>query len=923
MKRFILFCLFSLSVVNVKAQCWKEVSVKGSCSAGIKMDGTLWVWGSLRPILSSLIFTSVLPIQLGTATNWKTLSVNNNHIMAIQTNGTLWGIGDNSYGQLGNGTTINSNTLIQIGTATNWENVVTGNYHTIVLTTNGTLWSWGDNTYGQLGDGTTVGRTAPAQIGTDTDWQSVSAFWEYGVSAIKTNGTLWVWGSDLGNGYLGLGPAPSSAILPTQLGTDTDWKSVSIGSTHTLALKTNGTLWACGVNNQGQLGDGTYLPKFVLTQIGTDTDWQTISAGHFFSEALKTSGTLWTWGYNTVGQLGNSASVTFTNVIGQIGTATHWKSICAGTNRAFVIATNGSLWGWGAAAIGDGSAIDKNYPVNVGGVTTLSVTVNASSLSLCAGSPVTLTGSGATSYTWTGGISNGVPFIPASSGNYIVTGSDVNGCYNTATVAITVNPNTTVTANATSTNVCTGGTVTLTGSGAGSYVWSNGVTNGVSFTQLLTTTYTVTDATGCSNTASITVSVLPLPVVSVNNASICAGSNALLTASVNPVSGTTYNWSSASTSSSLTVSPTVNSSYTVTVTNNGCSASAVASVSVIPVIVPVTGFLYPTPLCITASNPLPIGAAGFSPGGSYSSGTGIATDPASGLIDLSNSTAGTYIVTYSVAANGCNPSASSTATITLNPPTAAVTDFSYLPVCSNDANPSPFLNPNFTAGGNFSGSGLALNAGSGVVNLANTTPGTYTITYNVNAANCVLAGTGTASVLINPAPVLSLSSSTTIIAGEQTTLTASSSATTYTWFPAINLTCSDCAAPVASPNESTTYCVRTSDGVCANSACVTVIVESLCEGDKGFFLPNAFSPNNDGNNDVFCVQGRNRCVSNFQMIVYDRWGEKVFESGDLSSCWDGTYRGKVLGPDVFVYYIKAKDQNQKEVIKKGNVSLVK
>jgi gliding motility-associated-like protein len=1064
MKRILLFCLMSLSTLHIKAQCWKEVSAGWFYNAGIKTDGTLWIWGNFNVPGVGVIVNSLVPVQVGTATNWKTLSANCTNFMAIQTNGTLWGMGNNFFGQLGNGTTVGTNTLVQIGTATNWASVSAGQGHTIALKTNGTLWSWGDNPNGQLGDGTTIGRTSPAQIGTDADWQSISTTDHFTGMAIKANGTLWCWGSDANSGIgtnLGLGTGIFIRILPTQVGTDSDWQSVSVGYNHTLAIKTGGTLWACGVNVYGELGDGTNNPSSVFIQIGAATDWKNISASNMFeySLGLKTSGTLWSWGGNIGGQLGNNTNIN-SNVPGQVGVATTWQSISAGTVHSLAIRTDGSLWGWGVGGLGDGTNIGKNYPVEI-----LSpiVTINASATNICAGSPITLSGAGASTYTWTGGVTDGVPFVPSSSGTYTVTGTDAHGCYNTATVnitiappstvtatassttvcsggtvtlngsggssyvwsngvtdglaftptatstytvvdgagcsntasitvnviasptvvinasstnvcagtsvtlsasgastytwtggvsngtpfvpaasamytvtgsnggicnhqasvGITVTPNTTVTANATSTNVCIGGTVTLTGSGGSSYIWSNGVSNGVSFTPVATATYTVTNNSICSNTISITVSVLPLPVVTVNNATICAGTNALLTASVNPVSGTTYNWSSASTSNSLTVSPTVNTSYTITATNSGCSASAVASVTVIPVNVPVTGFSYPTPLCLTTSNPLPTGVSGFSPGGTYSSGAGITTDPASGLIDLSNSNAGTYVITYSVAVNGCNPSASSTTTITLNAPTAAVTGFSYLPVCSNDANPSPVLNPNFTTGGNFSGSGLTVNTTNGVIDLSGSPSGSYVVTYNVNAANCVLAGSGTATVVINPTPLLSMSSSTLIYAGDQTTLTANSSANSYTWSPASGLTCSDCASPVASPNESTTYCVRTSDGVCANSACLTVIVESLCEGDKGFFLPNAFSPNGDGNNDVFCVQGRTRCISNFQMIIYDRWGEKMFESSDLSFCWDGTYRGKPLVPDVFMYYIKAQDQNQKELIKKGNISLIK
>ena len=921
MKRYLLFCLLFISVVPVNAQCWKYICAGWDVNVGIKTDGTLWGWGTGSGALGNYSGFSI-PTQIGTATNWRSVSICSTHAAGIQSNGTLWLWGDNLSGELGNGTLTSTLVPTQLGTATDWLSVVTGDRYTLAIKTNGTLWAWGENGMGQLGDGTQVDKLVPVQIGTDTDWKSVSSRYVH-TMALKTNGTLWSWGGNNFSGALGLGVVTGMVTQPTQVGTDSDWQSVSASWwRHGAAIKTNGTLWSWGENFRGELGDGTNITRYTPVQVGSATDWQSVSTGYVYTLAIKTNGTLWSWGVNVWGQLGNGTNIN-TNSPGQVGTVSTWQVASSGFTHSLGLRTDGTLWAWGrndAHQLGINDTLKRNVPVEV---FSPSITVNATSISACAGASLALTASGAVTYTWTSGVSNGVPFVPASSGVYTVTGSDVNGCYNTATVAVTVIPNTTVTANATSNNVCTGGTVSLTGSGGGPYVWSGGITDGVSFTPTTTSTYTVTDATGCSNTASITVNVLPLPVVSVNSVSICAGSNALLTASVNPATGTTYSWSQSSTGNPVTVSPSTTASYTVTATNGGCSASAVASVSVVPVIVPVTGFSYASPLCLTASNPLPTGAPGFSSGGIYSSGAGITTDPLTGQIDLSNSSAGTYVVTYSVAANGCNPAGSSTASVSLNAPVAAVTGFSYLPVCSNGADPAPLLNSGFTAGGNFSGPGLALNAGSGIINLSATAPGTYTVTYNVSAANCVLAGTGTAGVVINPAPVLSVSSSTLIYTGDQTTLTANSSANTYTWSPATGLTCSDCAMPVASPAESTIYCVRTTDGVCTNSACITVVVESFCEGDQGFFLPNAFSPNNDGNNDVLCVQGRNRCVSNFQMIIYNRWGEKVFESSDLPACWDGTYKGKALSPDVFVYYIKAQDKNQKEVIKKGNVTLIK
>ncbi|HIP35964.1 MAG TPA: PKD domain-containing protein [Crocinitomix sp.] len=135
-------------------------------------------------------------------------------------------------------------------------------------------------------------------------------------------------------------------------------------------------------------------------------------------------------------------------------------------------------------------------------------------VTICTGDMVTLNGSGVVSYVWDNGVDNGVPFAPTSTTTYTVTGTDVNGCTNTDQVTVTVNPLPNVDAGAAQT-VCDGTSITLSGSGATSYIWDNGVVNGVSFTPLATTTYTVTgtDANGCVNTDQVTVTVNPMPII--------------------------------------------------------------------------------------------------------------------------------------------------------------------------------------------------------------------------------------------------------------------------------------------------------------------------------------------------------------------------------------------------------------------------
>ncbi len=204
---------------------------------------------------------------------------------------------------------------------------------TIAVGNDGTLWAWGDNGQGALGDGTFDDHHVPEQIGTDTDWSAVSAGSSHTL-ALKTDGTLWGWGGD-DFGALGDGNDSGSVPNPTQIGTDTDWASASAGANNSLAVKTDGTLWAWGNNTYGQLGTGDSVPNTITfhalpTQVGTDTDWASASAGGQFtsrahSVGIKTDGTLWTWGDNSHGELGTDAPNQHDAPI-QVGTDTDWAT---------------------------------------------------------------------------------------------------------------------------------------------------------------------------------------------------------------------------------------------------------------------------------------------------------------------------------------------------------------------------------------------------------------------------------------------------------------------------------------------------------------------------------------------------------------------------------------------------------------------
>ncbi|MGH1519697.1 fibronectin type III domain-containing protein [Chryseobacterium sp. JK1] len=199
-------------------------------------------------------------------------------------------------------------------------------------------------------------------------WKMVSTGMSHSLG-IKSDGTLWAWGANdfgqLGNG------TNTAKTVPVQIGTANDWQSVSAGTFHSMAIKTNGTLWGWGLNGNSRLGDGTTNDRIFPTQITSDTNWQSVSAGDVNTVAIKTNGTLWGWGYNGYAQLGDGTTNNRSTPY-QIGTATNWRSVDLGSVHALAIKTDGTLWAWGTSSygqVGDGTTATRFSPLQIGTAT--------------------------------------------------------------------------------------------------------------------------------------------------------------------------------------------------------------------------------------------------------------------------------------------------------------------------------------------------------------------------------------------------------------------------------------------------------------------------------------------------------------------------------------------------------------------------
>jgi alpha-tubulin suppressor-like RCC1 family protein len=330
----------------------------------------LWIWGrSQYGQLGNNANTSrSSPIQtIAAGTNWQLVSGGQYHTAAVKTDGTLWTWGRNYSGQLGTNTATDRSSPAQtIAAGTNWKDITCGRYYTAALKTDGTLWLWGSNALGQLGDNSTVIKSSPVQtISQGTNWKLVSGGF-YHTAAIKTDGTLWLWGQNA-TGQLGDNTTTRKSSPVQTVSGGTNWKSVSSGGGHTAAIKTDGTLWTWGQNFYGQLGDNSITNRSSPAQtMSVATNWKTVFAGGNHTAAIKTDGTLWLWGYNLYGHLGDNSTANKSSPVQTVSGGTNWKRVSGGLNTTSAIKTDGTLWLWGRnyqGALGDSTITTRSSPV--------------------------------------------------------------------------------------------------------------------------------------------------------------------------------------------------------------------------------------------------------------------------------------------------------------------------------------------------------------------------------------------------------------------------------------------------------------------------------------------------------------------------------------------------------------------------------
>ena len=331
---------------------WKELGTtigNENNAAGVKTDGTLWVWGyngdnSKLGLNAPGPSHKSSPTQIP-GTTWKMAKVSGGAINTLKTDGTLWVTGSNYFGFLGLNqghsdlNAVSSPTQIG-GNSDGWAEIPhCANQSIVASKTDGTFWTWGFNQSGQLGlnqEGLNPGSgsvSSPTQL-TGSTWSTDDTKWGGGMnfkSTIKTDGTLWAWGmrdyGQLGLNSVGTNPTATGISSPMQVGTENTWKTITGGKYYfSGGTKTDGTLWVWGRNDDDAiLGLGDRTSRSSPTQI-PGTTWNEVSAGVNCFLATKTDGSLWAWGNSSTGNLGRNNNTDLNSPV-QVGTLTTWGKL--------------------------------------------------------------------------------------------------------------------------------------------------------------------------------------------------------------------------------------------------------------------------------------------------------------------------------------------------------------------------------------------------------------------------------------------------------------------------------------------------------------------------------------------------------------------------------------------------------------------
>jgi gliding motility-associated-like protein len=676
------------------------------------------------------------------------------------------------------------------------------------------------------------------------------------------------------------------------------------------------------------------------------------------------------------------------NIGAAISIAVNSPSICAG-ETATLTASGATTYTWSTGSNSSSVTVNPTsttvYTISgtsssCSGVNTATVninttpTVSVAAAAICSGQTATLTAGGAATYTWNPGSLSGssVTVSPTSTQNYTVIGSSAEGCTNTAISNVSVTTTPTVVVQPMS--ICPGGTGTLTAMGAGSYTWNPGNVTGSSYTASpsSTTNYTVTGSNGlCVSSATADITVGTSLTVAINSPTICSGESTILSASV---SATSYTWNTGANTSTVVVTPTTTTSYTVDVTSPGCNGTGTTTVfvSALPTVT-VNGAAICSGQMVTltaggASNytwtPSGVNGSTFAvapttsttysvigeTGGCTNIATTDVTVTPTPTLTVNSPTicAGSATLTASGATNYTwSPGGQNTSSIVVSPSTTSfytvdaangscfttTTTMVYVnsapPLVVDVFNPSPFCPGSCNTFSTTTGYGsVVFDYGDATGTTTNTThcyaaSGNYTVTASGTfTSGCSITTSTMITVSFLPVNTVTFD----ILGSAPYQLGSAISFTSYglsgNWTFGDGTSLTNTPDPMHAFNSGGTYCIKmvspTTTLSCTDSLtkCIDIIQPVTIN------IPNVFTPNADGNNDVFKITGAG--IIDFHCVILDRWGLRMYEWDGLGGGWDGYTKAGVQAPSgTYFYIITYRTSDGKGDVVKGPVSLFK
>jgi gliding motility-associated-like protein len=670
---------------------------------------------------------------------------------------------------------------------------------------------------------------------------------------------------------------------------------------------TNGAL---GTFDPATAGAGTHTITYTISGGCGDTDTETITVNAADDATFNYSSAIYcTTDPNPTATITGTAGGTFTiSAPGSINASTGQINIGASGTGAFTVTYTTA-----------GSCPDVST-VNVTITSGANATISPAGPFCTTDAAVNLTAVDPGG-TWSGtGITNATTgtFDPATAGagTHTITYTISGGCGATDTQTITVNASGNASFNYSAASFCLSDpnpTATITGTAGGTFTISapgsiNAANGQINLTASGAGTFTITYNTGgaCPATSTQTVTI----VTTSNTTITAAGPFCEDDPSVNLVAATPGGtWSGPGITNPATgqFDPGVAGAGTHTITYTiagACGGSSTTTIVVNPFEGATISYASAS-FCESDADPFPTIMGTI--GGTFTIDNGGVINPTTGIVDISASGAGTYTITYTTSGI-CFAVATFNITITAN---AVANALDAGPLCLGSGDISLNASP---LGGTWDGNGV-IDDIAGIFNPDSAGVGTHEIIYTIGGT---CGDEDTIYITVGGQPAAWVSNDTTILIGDEAPL-AADGGSSYFWYEDFAISCTNCQFPVVDPLETTTYCVVVTDSIgCSDTACVVVTVDQNC-GDV--FIPNAFSPNGLGENELECVYGR--CIDEMIFKIYDRWGELVFESTDKNICWDGNFRDKPMSSGVYVYTFEATLLTGEKVEQKGNITLVR